>query len=341
MDLRIEPQPDRPEPSAFDEIAFSGPRAAAAPEALTADAVVFDGARGADVRSLAMTDPGPEDFLVDVEWSGVSTGTERLFWSGDMPPFPGMGYPLVPGYEAVGRVAWAADRSAIGRRVFAPGSHCFKDAHGLFGASASRLVTPAAKVAFVDEFAEPEEATLLALAATARHAIAGGAPPDLVIGHGVLGRLVARIAIAEGAPPPVVWEIAPDRADADGYAVIHPECDGRTDYRSVCDVSGDSQIIDQAVAVAAKGAEITLAGFYTQRPSFSFPPAFMREIRIRIAAEWSAEDLDAVRGLVASGRLDLSGLITHRFPAADANAAYETAFGDTACLKMIIDWRAS
>ena len=31
------------------------------------------------------------DLLVDVEWSGISTGTERLLWSGRMPSFPGMG----------------------------------------------------------------------------------------------------------------------------------------------------------------------------------------------------------------------------------------------------------
>jgi myo-inositol-1(or 4)-monophosphatase len=34
--------------------------------------------------------------------SGISTGTERLLWDGTMPPFPGLGYPLVPGYETVG-----------------------------------------------------------------------------------------------------------------------------------------------------------------------------------------------------------------------------------------------
>ena len=54
---------------------------------------------------LDLQAPGAEDIVVDVEWSGISTGTERLLWSGRMPDFPGMGYPLVPGYETVGRVA--------------------------------------------------------------------------------------------------------------------------------------------------------------------------------------------------------------------------------------------
>ena len=35
----------------------------------------------------------------------------------------------------------------------------------------------------------------------------------------------------------------------------------------------------------------------------------------------------------------LDGLITHRAPAADAAAAYATAFGDPDCLKMVLDWR--
>ena len=55
--------------------------------------------------------PSDDDIVVEVEWSGISTGTERLFWTGRMPPFPGMGYPLVPGYESVGRVTFAGPLS--------------------------------------------------------------------------------------------------------------------------------------------------------------------------------------------------------------------------------------
>jgi bacteriochlorophyllide a dehydrogenase len=50
--------------------------------------------------------------VVDVEWSGISTGTERLLFTGRMPPSPGMGYPLVPGYESVGRVRRCRQGSA-------------------------------------------------------------------------------------------------------------------------------------------------------------------------------------------------------------------------------------
>ena len=65
----------------------------------------------------------------------------------------------------------------------------------------------------------------------------------------------------------------------------------------------------------------------------------MKEARLRIAAEWAPDDLVATRALIESGALSLDGLITHRAAAADAAAAYETAFTDPDCLKMILDWK--
>ena len=46
----------------------------------------------------------------------------------------------------------------------------------------------------------------------------------------------------------------------------------------------------------------------------------------------------AAKQLAESGALSLAHLITHRQPVASADSAYRTAFGDSACLKMILDW---
>jgi 3-hydroxyethyl bacteriochlorophyllide a dehydrogenase len=305
-------------------------------------AVVLEAPERLALSRLELAAPGEEDVVVDVEWSGISTGTERLLFTGRMPPFPGMGYPLVPGYESVGRIAQAGPGSArrVGERVFVPGARCFGPVRGLFGGAARRLVVSAAKTVPLDD-AIGEDGVLMALAATAQHAIAPGAvPPDLIIGHGVLGRLIARIVVAMGAPPPVVWELNPQRAEGGmGYEVLSPDDDRRRDYRCICDVSGDSGILDTLVERLAPGGEIVLAGFYSAPLSFSFPPAFMREARIRIAAEWREPDLVTVRRLIAERRLPLDGLVTHRRDFASASEAYRTAFEDPGCLKMVLDWR--
>jgi bacteriochlorophyllide a dehydrogenase len=305
-------------------------------------AVVLKQPEQVELNRLALTAPTQDDVVVDVDWSGVSTGTERLLWSGRMPPFPGMGYPLVPGYESVGRVVEAGPSSDLhaGQRVFVPGAKCFGEVRGLFGASASRLVVAAKRVVPIDQQIG-ERGILLALAATSYHAIAakGASAPDCIVGHGVLGRLLARISIAVGNDPPTVWEKNPARAGgAVGYGVIDPEHDTRRDYKSIYDVSGDANLLDSLIGRIAPGGEIVLAGFYSERLSFAFPPAFMREARLRVAAEWQPPDLVATRALIESGRLSLDGLITHRHDAKAAPDAYRTAFDDPSCLKMILDW---
>jgi bacteriochlorophyllide a dehydrogenase len=139
----------------------------------------------------------------------------------------------------------------------------------------------------------------------------------------------------------VVWERNADRATgAAGYNVIDPTANTRRDYRAIFDVSGDASLLDTLITHLAPGGEIVLAGFYSAPLSFIFPPAFMREAQIRIAAEWRHEDLVAVRDLVDFGRLSLDGLISHREPVNSAPDAYQTAFDDPSCLKMILDWRA-
>lgn len=307
-------------------------------------AVVLEEPGRIALSRLAIAAPGVSDVAVEIAFSGVSTGTERLLWSGAMPPFPGMGYPLVPGYESIGRVVEAGPESgrAVGDWVFVPGANCFGAVRCLFGGSASRLTLPGARVTPVDENLG-EQGVLLALAATAYHAMAPGhRPPDLVIGHGALGRLLARIALASGHPAPTVWEINPARmGGAVGYEVIRPEDDPRRDYRAIYDVSGDGSLIDSLVGRLAKGGEIVLAGFYADRLGFDFAPAFMKEARLRVAAEFAPADLEGVNALLRSGALSLDGLITHHSHPQDAGEAYRTAFSDAGCLKMILDWRPS
>ena len=93
-----------------------------------AQAIVFDAPGSLSVQTLALKPFEPGDVEVEVAFSGISTGTERLLWDGTMPPFPGLGYPLVPGYETVGTVLRAGPEAgdvAVGQEAFAEtGTDC-------------------------------------------------------------------------------------------------------------------------------------------------------------------------------------------------------------------------
>lgn len=311
---------------------------------LNALAIVLEEPGRLSLRRLPLDSPGAADVVVATLWSGVSTGTERLLYTGRMPDFPGMGYPLVPGYETVGEVVEAGPESGftVGQRVFAPGATCFGPVRGLFGGAASHIVVKGSRLVAIPE-SLGDKGILLALAATAHHARGGVAAlgRTLIVGHGVLGRLLARLGVAAGDEP-VVWERNPLRRDgAEGYAVIDPDSDPRRDYQAIYDVSGDPDLLDVLITHLAPGGEIVLAGFYERPLAFAFPPAFMREARLRVAAQWRPEDLSGVTRLVDAGRLSLDELITHRRFAIQASTAYPMAFNDPNCLKMVLDWRAA
>lgn len=329
---------------ATDTVAVYDVRTPAAP--FDALSVVLDAPGELSLRPVAHRAAGDADAIVEVEWTGISAGTERLFWRGTMPEFPGLRYPLIPGYETVGRVVWAGPTSgrAKGERVFVPGAYSATEVANLFGGACRRLVAAGARL--VPLGAERgAEAILLALGATALHAVRGSAAlPDLIVGHGALGRLAARLVIALGGPPPTVWETAEARrGGADGYPVITADADPRRDYRCVCELSGSGALLDTLIGRLAKGGEVVLAGFYTAPLAFAYVPAFLREARVRVAAGWGPDDLAEVRALAACGAVSLDGVATH---SADVSLgtgavrdAYATAFDDPRCIKMILDWR--
>jgi 3-hydroxyethyl bacteriochlorophyllide a dehydrogenase len=163
--------------------------------------------------------------------------------------------------------------------------------------------------------------------------------PDLIIGHGALGRLVARIACAYGAQP-VVWEVNPDRRDARGlYEVSDPATSQGKRFNTIVDASGYGAGLDRWLAALAPRGEIILAGFYTQPLAFNFVPAFLREARMRVAAQWQPQDLEAVRQMVGDGVLSLADIVNRRKSVDAAGDAYRQAFEDPTCLKMVLDWR--
>ena len=314
----------------------------------TAQAIVFDAPQQLSIQTLEVKAFEANDIEVDVTFSGISTGTERLLWDGSMPPFPGLGYPLVPGYETVGIVKKVNPGSSVqvGDHVFVPGSYTFQGVRNIFGGAGSRLIVAHDRAVKVSPDLGPK-AVLLALAATCYHAVALGGErqplvlPDLIVGHGVMGRLLARITVALGGPAPTVWETqALRQTGAQGYSVVHPNDDARKDYKAVYDVSGDSSLLNSLIMRLAPGGEVVLAGFYKQDLSFAFAPAFMREAQIRAAAQWKKHDLLAVTRMVETGQLSLEGMITHTYTLGQALQAYEVAFSDPLCLKMMLDWTA-
>ena len=89
-------------------------------------------------------------------------------------------------------------------------------------------------------------------------------------------------------------------------------------FGCIVDVSGDLSQLDFLISLLHPGGEVVLAGFYQDSISFDFVPTFLKEARIRVAAQWQQSDLQAVSDLVISKQLNLEGIISHEVSAENA-----------------------
>jgi 2-desacetyl-2-hydroxyethyl bacteriochlorophyllide A dehydrogenase len=182
-------------------------------EAKMSRALWYVAPQRAEVRLRKLVSPGPGEAMIEMLWSSLSRGTERLVFQGRVPPseyermrgplqeghFP---FPVKYGYCAVGRVA-EGPREWLGQTVFALHPH------------QDRFVVPVTALTPVPEHVPPRRATLVANVETALNAIwdSAAAPGDriAVIGAGVVGLLIAAIAARMPATEVTVIDIAPER----------------------------------------------------------------------------------------------------------------------------------
>jgi len=165
------------------------------------------------VLQAELPPPAPDEVRVRTIASGVSAGTERLVFTGGVPPsqydvmrapfqeghFPG---PVKYGYAAVGTIE-AGPPGRIGERVFCLHPH------------QSAFVVPAAAAVPVPAAVPTGRAVLAANMETALNAIWDAAPAPGervgVVGAGVVGLLTASLLARFGFAP-VVVDVDPARA---------------------------------------------------------------------------------------------------------------------------------
>lgn len=145
-----------------------------------------------------------DDVLIRTDFSGISTGTDRWIMQGRF-AWRKTVYPLVPGYQRVGRVeamGSAVEGLAVGQLVAATYSRGLMDVESASGAHTSLGITPAHEV-FDATGVDPAAASLLVSAqvgfnAASRISSAKGSRV-VVVGDGIIGASGALAAVARGA----------------------------------------------------------------------------------------------------------------------------------------------
>ena len=325
-----------------------GAPAPAEPSGETARAIVFEAAGELAFRDVSLREAAADEVTVDVAYSSISSGTERLIFGGTLPGFPMLRFPLVPGYEAVGTVAHVGanvTEIAPGDEVFVGGSMCTTDALGLFGGNAARLHKKASLVVPLHGVAL-SRAPLLALAATSLHGIRRlgdvRGKRIAVLGLGAIGQFAARFLAQAGA------HVSCAEIDASRLAQTPEGCEPldlssgtldtiARDLDAVVEATGRSQELASAARALAPGGDLLLLSYYDELRT-PYVDLFVKEVKLLVAREWAHDDLLAARDALANGAIGVGKLADHVVPVSDYEAAYHTAFHDPSISKVILQW---
>jgi 2-desacetyl-2-hydroxyethyl bacteriochlorophyllide A dehydrogenase len=310
------------------------------------------------VREVDLPPPAGNQVLVAAEVSAVSAGTELAVWTGTHqwlhdPNLPDWKFPFRPGYSAAGVVvAVGADIQGFrpGDRVSFPGNHA---SHELLTMGHER-----GRLWRMPDGLDMEKA---ACACIARYGLGAAIRAGLtlgrsaaVLGLGVIGQFALRSLLAAGSHPVVGIDAVTMRRGAalqgGAHHVIDPGAGdvkqqlndflGRRGAEIVADATGVPDAIPTAMSLTCDGGQVVVVGsprgkakevnFYDDlhrryievtgaHGNMLFEPA-----HTRLAGAW---DIDKAQywllGALASGRLSLEGLISHRIAPEQLGEAYE------------------
>jgi 2-desacetyl-2-hydroxyethyl bacteriochlorophyllide A dehydrogenase len=229
-----------------------------------ARALFHTGPRRVEIRELPTPRPAAGEVLVRTLSSGISGGTERLVYRGEIPAdlalddtIDALGgtfsYPFAYGYACVGQVAES------GQRVFA-----FHPHQDVFAAQLSELVPLPA--------VDPAAATLFPLVETALQVTldAGSGYRDrvIVLGAGVLGLLTGLLLQRAGWRPlmaePQEWRRA--IASSLGVSAVAPAELVSDEVPLVIDASGNPDAPALALDLLAHEGTLLIASWFGTKP---------------------------------------------------------------------------
>ena len=165
-----------------------------------------------------------------------------------------------------------------------------------------------------------------------------------VIGSGTIGLCVGQAARALGAAQVLMvghnWNAlkaalrtrAADHvihtSEHDVLATVSAQTDGVGPVVVFEAVGRSEPTMDQALRLVARGGKVCVLGTYTVSPAFSPDLAYAKEVSLLWSNSYgryqTSSEFDETLELMASGRLDGDGLITHRFSLQQIAEAFAT-----------------
>jgi 2-desacetyl-2-hydroxyethyl bacteriochlorophyllide A dehydrogenase len=318
------------------------------------------------LREFAVPAPGPRQLLVRVLHSQVSAGSElRALRGSGAPDGTVVGYMQSGRVEAVGA---AVEGFAPGDPVITYGHHC---SHWLVDLDDASEVGLRRYVERVPDGVDLAVAGFAILGDVSVHAVRR-ARVELdqsvaVVGAGMVGQLAVQLARLCGADPIVVVDPVDERLDAalacGATGAVNPGCESTAEgvRRLTRGLGADvvllcapvASVLEDGVEAAADRGTVAVVGIAADHGRASIASLVTKELTIvgvyetgLIEPHWywpwtPARNRRTCLELLASGRLRLDRLVTHRVPFGEAGSALAMVADPARAgewLGVVIDW---
>ena len=325
------------------------------------------------IQEVAKPKVKEDELLLQIQRIGVC-GSDIHVYHG---LHPYTSYPVVQGHE-IGAVVFEAGAKVKGftpgdKVVFMPQvscGECYPCRHGMYhicdqlkvmgfqtdGAAQEYFPVKADMVLKLPETISMDQAAMIEPISVAVHALSRAGSVEglkvLVLGGGTIGNLVAQVAQASGAASVMLTDVSEykvDKAQQCGiqYVINTSKEDlsqailknfGPDKADLILECVGVQPTITQAVANARKGSTIIVVGVFGKKPEVDLGLVQDRELSLVGTLMYQKKDYERAIDLVASGKMCLEPMVTHRFPFKEYLNAYEAIENSGGkYLKVMID----
>jgi len=323
---------------------------------LTAQAVIFPAKEQVALDEIKLPEPGPEDVVVETEYSGISNGTEGWILTAR---YKDTRFPLVTGYQKVGVISHVGSEVKCfreGQRVFLRSTKVAQDINGMWYGHTSRSVQDWRQLIPVPPQADPASASLLVMPAVGYHGageLVNVRPGELVVvlGQGLIGQFAAQVCKQRGCTV-ITVEPLPERRRLSAELAADHALDPKTDdvgevVRSIkpdgadviIDTSAVADAINQSFLWMRQGCRYCFQAYY---PDFTPIDMFWPHVREMVAyhpTNVTEEGMRLMMMWIAEGRCQVRPLISHLRPWSDAPELFLMMIRRPQdCLGMVLDW---
>jgi 3-hydroxyethyl bacteriochlorophyllide a dehydrogenase len=303
-------------------------------------AFVFPKPKKAEIREYDVPELEDKEILVEIEYAGVTTGTERQIFYGqdDRAVFP-----VITGYQSVGEVIETKGDCGsikVGDKVMAGPGAKVPGLNICWGSHVSHAVMSAEAVVPFPKGLKPEAGAMAWLAAIGNqgnmHANVKKGDIVVVNGQGMVGQMAAQVARVRGAEKVITIDTKPFRLELSkkftaDITVNAEKEDVKEVLKSVSEEGADvvfeatgiAKLVPLCLDLLKAGGTFVYQGWYAGDIVFPFKVPHEKQAKMVFPFAWNGnEALKLVSGYMAEGKMNVDSLVSHTISYKDAPKLY-------------------